>query len=140
MNSEWNSETAWELRPQHALQTRAHLGSHLGSHLRQHLAELLAARKLLQAEVVTDRVVVQARSKIDAWVLAASSSSNSAPEFQRRPHSEHRKAEHVLQVELEVLAKQEKVAAEQEMLRATAEKNTKPKKAKENILIGWGKG
>ena len=49
-------------------------------------------------------------------------------------------ADRVVVQELEVLAKQEKVAAEQEMLRATAEKNTKPKKAKENILIGWGKG
>ena len=139
VNSEWNSETVWELRPQHAL----HSKGHVGAHLRQHFADLVAARKLLEPDVVTDRVVAKARSKIDAWVLAAGSSSKGAPEFQRRPHSEHRKAERLLQVELEVLAKQEQVAAEQEKLRAVADvKKSKPKpKPKNNhVFVGWGKG
>ncbi len=141
VNSEWNSETVWELRPQHAL----HSKGRVGAHLRQHFADLIAARKLLEPDVVTDRVVAKARSKIDAWQLAAGSSSKGALEFHRRPHSEHRKAERLLQVELEVLAKQEKVAAEQEKLRAAAEvkkskPKPKPKPKNDHVFVGWGKG
>jgi hypothetical protein len=137
-STEWGGAAVWAQRPLHA----AHSKAVIAAHLADHLARLLASPRTHPEEAAVARAVVRA-AEIDAWAAAAGRAPKSARAYERRPHSERRKAEQVLAVELEILAKEEKVVEEQRAaLREAAEAEKvarKSAKGSGKVFIGWGK-